>query len=257
MERLRDKVALITGGGSGIGLAAATLFAREGAIVVISDIDAGKARAEAARLASEGLAVSHAAHDVTSEADWDLVVDGIVQQHGRLDIVVNNAGVVIFGDAETASLKDWRRIMSVNVDGVFLGTRKAIGAMKHRGGSIINVSSIEGIIGEMHLAAYNASKGGVRLFTKSAALHCADRGYPVRVNSIHPGYVNTPMISNIAAALPAEEAEAVHKDILSRIPMRRPADPMEIARAMLFMASDDSSYMTGAELVIDGGYTAR
>jgi len=257
MERLKNKVALITGGASGIGLATAMHFAREGAAVVISDIDSGKVHEAASRLAAEGLAVSHTVHDVASEADWDRVADEVMHRHGRLDVLVNNAGIAIVGDAETASLKDWRNTLSVNLDGVFLGTRKAIALMKHGGGSIINVSSIEGIIGEKHVAAYNASKGGVRIFTKSAALLCADHGYPIRVNSIHPGYVATPMVSNGLAMLPADQAEAMTKDLLSRIPLRRLADPMEIARAMLFLATDDSSYMTGSELVVDGGYTAR
>lgn len=257
MARLKNKVALITGGASGIGLATAIHFAREGAAVVIGDIDAEKARAEADRLASEGLAIGHAAQDVTSEADWDRVMDDVVRQHGHLDILVNNAGIACFGDAETASLANWRFVLEVNLDSVFLGTRKAISAMKHDGGSIINVSSIEGIIGEKNLAAYNASKGGVRIFTKSAALLCADHGYPIRVNSIHPGYVTTPMVSGGLSTLPAEKAAEMQNDIVSRIPMGRMADPAEIARAILFLACDDSSYMTGSELVIDGGYTAR
>lgn len=257
MKRLDGKVALITGGASGIGLATATLFAREGAVVVISDIDAERAGVEAASLAAQGLAVSHAAHDVTSEAEWERVVDGVLRQHGRLDILVNNAGIACIGDAETASLADWRRVMAVNLDGVFLGTRMGIAAMKCRSGSIVNVSSIEGIVGEMHIAAYNASKGGVRIFTKSAALLCANRGYPIRVNSIHPGYVLTPMFSDTVAALPAQQAALMEADLLRRIPMGRLARPEEIARAMLFLACEDSSYMTGSELVVDGGYTAR
>lgn len=176
---------------------------------------------------------------------------------GALDVLVNNAGVGRLGSIEQASLADWRAVLEINLDGVFLGTQKAIAAMKERGGSIINVSSIEGIIGEPNLVAYNASKGGVRLLTKSAALHCAAHGYNIRVNSLHPGYIATPMVSGALASMPADMAQALQADIVNRIPLGRLALAEEIAPALVFMASDESCYMTGSELVIDGGYTAR
>lgn len=253
MERLQGKTALITGAGSGLGLATARYFAREGARVVLTDIDAPSVEAEAARLSAAGHLVTALAHDVTQEADWDRVIVAA----GALDVLVNNAGVGRLGSIEQASLADWRAVLEINLDGVFLGTQKAIAAMKERGGSIINVSSIEGIIGEPNLVAYNASKGGVRLLTKSAALHCAAHGYNIRVNSLHPGYIATPMVSGALASMPADMAQALQADIVNRIPLGRLALAEEIAPALVFMASDESCYMTGSELVIDGGYTAR
>lgn len=169
MNRLQGKTALITGAGSGLGLATAQCFAQEGARVVLTDIDHARVQAEAARLSAAGHDAVALAHDVTRESDWDRVIAAA----GALDVLVNNAGVGRLGSIEDASLQDWRAVLEINLDGVFLGTQKAIAAMKERGGSIINVSSIEGIVGEPNLAAYNASKGGVRLLTKSAALHCA------------------------------------------------------------------------------------
>jgi NAD(P)-dependent dehydrogenase (short-subunit alcohol dehydrogenase family) len=198
------------------------------------------------RLASEGLAVEFARQDAASEADWKRVVDGVLDRHGRLDVLVNNAGIAAIAPIEQETLDGWRRTQAVNMEGVFLGTREAIRAMKERGGSIVNISSIEGIIGDPMIPAYNASKGGVRIFTKSAALYCAQQGYGIRVNSIHPGY-----------ALPAEQAAALQQDLIARIPLGRLAEPREIANVVLFLASDESSYMTGSELVVDGGYTAK
>lgn len=253
MNRLQGKTALITGAGSGLGLATAQSFAREGARVVLTDIDRSRVEAEAERLSAAGHAVTALAHDVTLEADWDRVIAAA----GTLDVLVNNAGIARLGSIEQAGLKEWRSVLEINLDGVFLGTQKAILAMKGRGGSIINVSSIEGIIGEPNLAAYNASKGGVRLLTKSAALHCAAHGYDIRVNSLHPGYIATPMVSGALATMPADVAQALQADIVSRIPLGRLALADEIAPALVFMASDESRYMTGSELVIDGGYTAR
>lgn len=251
--RLQGKTALITGAGSGLGLATARAFAREGARVYLTDVDGARVEAEAASLSSEGYLVMAMAHDVTQEGDWDRVIAAT----GALDVLVNNAGIARLGSVEEVSLRDWRALLDINLDGVFLGTQKAIGAMKERGGSIINVSSIEGLIGEPNLAAYNASKGGVRLLTKSAALHCAAKGYNIRVNSLHPGYIATPMVAGALATLPNEMAKALQADIVNRIPLGRLAQADEIAPALVFLASDDSKYMTGSELVIDGGYTAR
>ncbi|CAM2184682.1 NADP-dependent (R)-specific alcohol dehydrogenase [Paraburkholderia sacchari] len=253
MDRLQGKTAVITGAGSGLGLATAQSFAREGARVYLTDIDRVRVEAEAERLSAAGYPVFALAHDVTQEADWDSVIGAA----GAIDVLVNNAGVGRPGNIEEVSLKDWRTVLEINLDGVFMGTQKAIRAMQGRGGSIINVSSIEGIVGEPNLAAYNASKGGVRLLTKSAALHCAARGYNIRVNSLHPGYIATPMVAGALAALPADTAAALQADIVSRIPLGRLAQAEEIAPALVFLASDESRYMTGSELVIDGGYTAR
>ncbi len=256
-ERMAGKVVLITGGASGIGLASGEACAREGARVVLTDVNAAEGETQARRLAGEGLAVEFLPQDATSEADWRRVIDTVVTLHGHLDVVVNNAGVAHIAPFEDETLEGWRRIQAVNMEGVFLGTREAVRAMKGRGGSIVNLSSIEGLIGEPHVPAYNASKGGVRLFTKSAALHCAQAGYGIRVNSVHPGYVGTPLVANAIAVLPPEQACALQQDLIGRIPLGRMAEPREIAQAVLFLASDEASYVTGAELVVDGGYTAK
>jgi NAD(P)-dependent dehydrogenase (short-subunit alcohol dehydrogenase family) len=255
--RLQGKVVLITGGASGIGLASAEACAREGARVVISDINAEEGAAQSRRLAAAGLAVTFARHDVTSEADWRRVIDDTVQRHGQLDVLVNNAGIAVIAPLEQETLEGWRRTQAINVEGVFLGSREAVRVMKGRGGSVINLSSIEGLIGEPLLPAYNASKGAVRIFTKSMALYCAQQGYGVRVNSIHPGYVGTPLMVNALGSLPPDEAAALQQDLMVRIPLGRAAEPREIAHGVVFLASDESSYMTGSELVMDGGYTAK
>jgi len=248
---------LITGGASGIGLASAEACVREGARVVISDVNAAEGAAQAQRLAADGLEVAFIRHDVRSEDDWRRVIDDTVQHHGHLDVLVNNAGIAVITPLEQETLEGWRRTQAINVEGVFLGSREAVRVMKGRGGSIINLSSIEGIIGEPLVPAYNASKGAVRLFTKSTALHCAQQGYGIRVNSIHPGYVGTPLMVNALGSLPPGEAAALQQDLMLRIPLGRPAEPREIAYGVVFLASDESSYMTGSELVIDGGYTAK
>ena len=255
--RVSGKVVLITGGASGIGLASAEACAREGAVVVITDVNAEEGALQANRLAADGLNVEFLRQDASSEADWRRVVDDILGRHGRLDVLVNNAGIAVIASIEQETLEGWRRTQAVNMEGVFLGTREAIRAMKERGGSIINISSIEGIVGEPRVPAYNASKGGVRLLTKSVALYCAGQGYGIRVNSVHPGYVGTLLVANALGALPPDEAAALQTDLLGRIPLGRFGEPREIANVVLFLASDESSYMTGSELVVDGGYTAR
>lgn len=257
MRRLDGKVAWVTGGASGIGLATVMLFAREGARVILTDVDRAAGVAVVERCKSLGLDVDFKYQDVAEECDWNGIADYVLQKYGGLHVLINNAGIGVIGSVEEESLEKWRRTMAVNLDGVFLGTQTAIRLMRESGGSIINVSSIEGIVGEPMLAAYNASKGGVRIFTKSAALHCADHGYPIRINSIHPGFVATPMVSGAMASLDETVAAAFGASVLNRIPMGRFANSEEIAYPILFLASDESSYMLGAELVIDGGMTAR
>lgn len=252
--RVCEKVALVTGGGSGIGEAICIRLAEEGATVVVSDINEDSAKRVANIIGARAIALQQ---DVVSESRWQQVIIDIIERFGQLDILVNNAGIAIVGTVESASLKDWQTTQKVNLDSVFLGTREAIKVMKSKHGSIINISSVEGIIGDPMVAAYNASKGGVRIFTKSAALHCAAEGYDVRVNSVHPGFIGTAMVSGAVGALSEAEGQAFQARIMSSIPMGRMGEPRDIANGVLFLASEESSYMTGSELVIDGGYIAR
>jgi len=255
--RVAGKIVLITGGASGIGLASAEACAREGATVVLTDINAAEGERQAKRLAAEGLKVEFIQQDASSESEWRQVVEEVLKRHGQLDVLVNNAGILAITPIEQETLSGWRKTQAVNMESVFLGTREAIRVMKGHGGSIINISSMLGITGEPLTPAYNASKGGVRIFTKSAALHCAKQGYGIRVNSVHPGYIGTPLVANAVGALPPDEAVALQQDLIGRVPLGRFGEPREIASGVLFLASDESSYMTGSELVIDGGYTAK
>lgn len=251
-NRLAGKVALVTGGARGIGNAICRALALEGAAVLVTDLIADEGEALAGELVAAGHRAVFRKQDVTDEAGWDEIFDNAAGLLGPIDILVNNAGIAIPGSIEVQSFEDWRRTMAVNLDAVFLGTRAAVRRMKERGGAVVNVSSIEGIVGNPYVPAYNASKGGVRLLTKSAALYCARAGYPVRINSLHPGYVATPLVENALPDLPDDFAAKA----LDRTPMGRFGDPAEIAQTVVFLASDDASYMTGAELVVDGGYTA-
>jgi 3(or 17)beta-hydroxysteroid dehydrogenase len=256
-RRLENKVALVTGSGAGIGEATAKRFAEEGARVVVTDIDTGSAERVASEINAAGGEAIARHQDTSDEARWDTLVKDIVATWGQLDVLVNNAGIVIIGNVEDTTMADWRKTQAVNMEGVFLGCRAAIKAMKGGGGSIINLSSIEGLIGEPNTAAYNASKGGVRIFTKSAALHCAAQGYGIRVNSIHPGYIMTRLVGNALESMPETESQALLARVMNEIPLGTPGEPVDIANGCLFLASDESRYMTGSELVIDGGYTCH
>ena len=247
--RLAGKTALITGAGSGIGRAAAAMFHAEGARLVLTDrVEAGLA--EAAR---EGDLTF--VQDVVDEARWREVVDAAVAALGRLDILVNSAGIAIIGNIETATLADLRRTNAVNVEGTFLGCREAVRVMKANGGSIVNLSSVAGIIGDAQSAAYCASKGAVRLLTKSIALHCARSGYSIRCNSVHPSFTQTAMVEGFIAK--SRDPERLRAGLNRAVPMGRMGQADEIAAAILYLASDESSFTTGAELVVDGGLTAQ
>ncbi len=263
MGRLAGKVAIVTGAAKGIGASTSALLAAEGAAVVCSDIDVDAGEKVADAIQSDGGRATFAAHDVTSEAAWERVVGGAVEAFGQLDVLVNNAGIAPSGEAiEDLTLASWNKVISIDLDSVFLGCKYAIRTMKTSGGgSIINISSIMGLIGQPRAAAYNAAKGGVRLLSKAAALECAEAGYGIRVNSVHPGYIDTPLVRNVVdegvvSGQMGSANEAI--EMLSLLhPVGRLGAPVDIANAILFLASEESAFMTGSELVVDGGYTAR
>jgi NAD(P)-dependent dehydrogenase (short-subunit alcohol dehydrogenase family) len=255
MSRFEGKVVLVTGAASGIGLAAAEQFARDGGTVVATDINLSGLVAATADFIEARLGIHTQEQDVTDRETWNRIVDEIVDRHGHLDVLFNNAGGGHFAMIEDTTLDQWRYVNKLNLDSVFFGMQAAIRVMKEDGGVIINNSSIVGIIGEPQLAAYSATKGGVRTMTKAVAVDCARKGYPIRINSIHPGYTNTNLVATALESL-GDKAEEFAASVISSIPMGRLAEPHEIAAPVLFLASDDASYMTGAELVVDGGFTA-
>nr|WP_229819102.1 glucose 1-dehydrogenase [Kordiimonas sediminis] len=258
MGRVSDKVCLVTGGANGLGEASVRLLAKEGAKVIITDIDDAKGSALADEICKSGGEALFLSHDVTSEDVWKNVFQTVLEKYGRLDVLVNNAGGGTYNDIETLSLEDWRKIISFNMDSTFIGTQLAVKSMKETGGgSIINMSSVGGLVGSPNLVAYSAAKAGVKLFTKSVAVHCGNNNYNIRVNSVHPGLIKT--VSGIdmaskATGMSPEEAEAA---FASLHPIGRIGKPEEIAQMVLFLASDESSFTTGAEFVVDGGYTAQ
>lgn len=254
MGRVQDKVCMITGGTAGIGFACAELMCREGGKVVITDIRPDEGEAAALSLRDQGYDAQFIEQDVTSESRWPEVVAETVAKYGRLDVLVNNAGVGAGTDLEESDLAHWRFVHSVNLEAVFMGTQNAIKQMKRTGGgSIVNISSIEGIIGDPRSAAYNASKGGVRLFTKSAALYCAGKKYDIRVNSVHPGFTKTPMAASVEGVFGPEDLQRIQREIV----VGHMAEPVDQAYGVLYLASDESRYVTGTELIIDGGYTCH
>ena len=257
MGQVEGKVALVTGGASGIGRATALTLGREGAAVMVTDLNQAGAEAVAAEIVAAGGQAQAMGQDTTDEDRWQAVIAATESAFGRLDVLVNNAGIAIAGPIETFSLADWRKQQAVNVDGVFLGVKHAFPAMRRAGGgSIVNISSIAGLRGNRSgLGAYSATKGAVRLFTKTAALEGAKD--KIRVNSVHPGIIETPIWD---AILPSGEAGRNAGDLNERarasVPTGVLGQPQDIANGILFLASDQSSYMSGSELVIDAGVTA-
>lgn len=249
-DRLADKVAIVTGAANGMGRSHVLRLTREGAKVVATDIDRrGLDETVAEAAASGGTAVA-LEQDVTSGARWAEVVAEAEQRFGKLDILVNNAGILILKPVEATTDEEWDRTHAINAKAVFLGTRAAVPAMQRAGGgSIVNISSIYGVVGAPSAAAYEASKGAVRLLTKASAVDLAK--YGIRVNSVHPGVIETPMTTELLAT--PESARAV----LATTILERPGKPEEVSNVVLFLASDEASFVTGAEYLVDGGYTAQ
>jgi NAD(P)-dependent dehydrogenase (short-subunit alcohol dehydrogenase family) len=265
MGQVEGKIAIVTGGASGIGAACVETLAREGARVVISDIDDLRGAALAAQIAASGQDAIYLSHDVTDEKRWQEVVGEIERRYGRLDIVVANAGIgIMVPSIVEMSLADWRRQTAVNLDGVFLSVKYCLPLMRRSssigagGGSVVMTSSIAGLRGSATLAGYCATKGGVRLFAKAIAMECSSRGDGIRVNTVHPGVIDTPIWGKIRPDLAAggRNAPIDIEDMGRRqAPLGRVGKPQDIANGVLFLASDAASYITGTELVIDGGMT--
>ena len=250
MGRVDGKVALVTGGGSGLGAADCELLASEGATVIVSDINLGAAEAVAHRIGGAAVAL---AHDVASEDSWATVIGEIGRRFARLDILVNNAGVVHMADFEECTLEKYRWVNSIMSDGVFLGCKHAVPLMnRNDGGSIVNMSSVGALLGYPIFFAYSAAKGAVRSLTKSVAVACQEKGYKIRCNSVHPGSIETPMVQ-LASGRVGEEQQ-VAKGVL---PPGANGAPIDVANLVLFLASDESRFITGAEFVIDNGVTIR
>jgi len=241
MARLADKVVLITGAAGAVGAAVAAAVKREGGSAIATDL-AGRA------------GIDHAL-DVAAEDDWRDVLAKVERGHGRLDGLVNAAGVALLGSIEDTDYASWRRVLSVNLDGTFLGCKHGLALLKRRGGSIVNLSSVSGIVGGHNLAAYNASKGGVRLLTKSVALHGARLKPPVRCNSVHPAFLEGPMVDDILAQ--TGRPDVARGQLARDIPLGRLGEPGEVAELCVYLLSDESRFVTGAEFAIDGGLTAR
>ncbi len=241
MTRLKDKIVLITGAAGAIGSAIAEAVEQQGGVAIRTD-RAGHGR------------IDHAL-DVTSEADWLQAIAAIEQKPGRLDGLVNAAGIVAVGSVEDTDFATWRRVMAVNLDGTFLGCKYAMPLMRRNGGSIVNLSSVSGLVGGHNLAAYNASKGGVRLLTKSVALHGARRKPPVRCNSVHPAFIEGPLVDDLIAQV--RDPASARQRMAAMVPLGRFGTPAEVADLCVYLLSDESGFVTGAELALDGGLTAQ
>lgn len=263
---VKDKVALVTGAAKGIGAACARVLAAHGARVVVADVDEREGRAVAASIGKDGGVAEFMALDVTQEAQWQRVIAATVVRHGGLDVLVNNAGIALVKTVLETTLDEWRRVHAVNLEGVFLGTKYAVDVMRPdgksgRGGSIINLSSVGGMIGAEGLSAYCSTKGAVRLFTKSVAIECGRARYGIRVNSVHPGNTDTPMFRQELLDMKAKGAvagvEEAMKFYMNMQVLPDIGQPEDIAAAVLFLASDAAKFVTGAEFVVDGGLTAQ
>ena len=253
MGRLEGKTALVTGAASGIGLQTSIRLAEEGARVMMTDINLEEGLQQAEKLSANAAFLKL---DITEEEEWISVLDETVKRFDRLDILVNSAGMVLIADVEQITLEDWRKVHAVNLDGTFLGCKHGVRVMKEFGaGSIINLSSVSGMIGGFNLAAYNSSKGAVRMLTKSVALHCARAGYGIRCNSIHPTFIETPMLESMIRDSP--DSEKARQTLVRQVPLGRIGKPDDVANMIVYLASDESTFVTGTEMVIDGGVIAQ
>src|SRR5437868_5035431 len=267
MNRLDGKIALISGAARGIGAETARLMVEAGARVVIGDILDDRGRETVREIAGSDSAAVFQHLDVTSEENWSAAIGAAVTRWGGLDILVNNAGMFLGKGIEEASLDEWHRLCAVNLTGVFLGTKLAVPSLRERGkasphgSGIVNLASIAGLVGSQLDPLYSMTKGGVTLFTKSAALEFARKGYRIRVNSIHPGTIDTDMGDQVlvtrARNLGTNDVEMARRQVIERLPIGRMGVPTDIAKGIVFLASDDAAFMTGAGLVIDGGITAQ
>lgn len=258
--RFADKVALVVGGASGIGRATALLLAAEGAAVAVADLDTSGAQATVQQIHKQGGCAVAYHLDVSDESAWAPVMRRLLAEFGQLDIAVNSAGIAFTSPVADTSLADWRRVLAINLDGVFLGTQAAIRAMRPLGrGSIINLSAATGIKALPGAGAYGVSKAGVCMVTRVAALECAQEGTQIRVNSVLPANIKTPIWNGMGyfrEFVHKEGEKAAFQALAQHVPLKRCAEPEEVARAVLYLASDDAIFVTGTELVIDGGYTA-
>jgi NAD(P)-dependent dehydrogenase (short-subunit alcohol dehydrogenase family) len=255
--RVRGKTALVTGAAQGIGQAAAVALAREGARVLLTDLNGEGALAAARAIDAEigGGTAFAIRHDVTSELDWKAAIAYADGALGSLSVLVNNAGIAQVGSVEDLSLEEWRRRMSVNADNVFLGCKYALPLMReHQPGSIINLSSIAGLIASHNFAVYNASKAAVWLLSKSVALHCARNDWNIRCNSVHPTFIRTPILDSLVGE--RDEATVLAK-LARQVPLGRLGEADDVANGIVYLASDESRFMTGAELKLDGGISAK
>ena len=255
MGRVQDKVAIITGAASGLGFAAARKLLEEGAKVILTDVNREVLESMSERLSDFSKSQFQAIfHDVTQEESWIELINKTENDHGKINILVNSAGISLGADVVSTDFDIWKKVHQVNLDSVFLGCKYAVPVMgKYGHGSIINISSISGIVAGWNTAAYNSSKAGVRLLSKSVALFCAKKGFEVRCNSVHPAFVNTPILDPIKQAFGADEAVA---KLARQIPMNKIGDTDDVSYAILYLASDESKFMTGAEIVLDGGLSA-